>query len=639
MAIDRDALRDEITRLSALYYEGTPEISDEEFDALEAEYLAAGGEEEVGHGYVPDARKVTHAKRMESLKKIKGDPEALLAWFKSVKDYYDENGDKSTPLTFSVSPKFDGLALAVYVEGGQVVRALTRGDGTVGEDVTQTAIKVPSVKALNGKPDGIYSGEILLPEENLALANSRRDADDTPLRQLRNAASGIIRKLNDTKNMAEALFFADHNAGAYVKKYSYEEIQNEAQTILLGFEPLRLAYPVSDDEHVGIDGVVFKVENADIRDALGSSSGSPRWARAYKFADMVYQSKITGVTWRNPGKIGRITPVVTYEVIHINGGEYTQATAHNRTLFLEFDPRVGDTVHMKKSGDVIPYIVKIDPASNRGAQLAVPTHCPSCGTETVVEGKFLMCPAPREQCDPVLGITFMIGALGIKGFGEGIIQKIHAGVLSNETDLHAALNTLRTIPEGSIAGIEGLGAKTESTLKGALGNAWEAAPLWAWIYSLNVLRVGQSVSKALEATYGSLDGILKAIDEPEEHYKAVPLLTGVNWEYIKTNRDRFEFLKNWIAANGVKAVVQQVDVIEDEFWGGKKVALTGSLDVSRTEAEEWLKTRGALPQKSFSGSTDILIDAGDGTSTKSRKAKEKNIPVVTGVEFMEQFNG
>ena len=636
-----------IARLSRLYYEGTPEVEDSTFDALLNEYIEAGGTETVGHGYTPKDRKVTHATRMGSLKKINetsDDKDAsrglLLTWLEAMKEYYEENADTSTPLTISVSPKFDGLALSVIVKNGKIERAATRGDGITGENVTRTALNVADIQALTSQGDGEYRGEILLPQENLEAANERREPNSEPLTQVRNAASGIIRKFNDTFKASETLVFANHDAGEYVKTYTYSELIQALPAILAYYEPLRETFPVKEGKHVGIDGVVFKVENADVRDGVGESSGSPRWARAYKYADAVYESRVTGVIWGNPGKIGRITPVVTYESIPIAGGNYTQATAHNLTLFNAFDPRVGDAVEMRKAGDVIPYIVSITPAeTNRGPKFEKPSTCPLCGAPTAVDGEFLICTADRVECDPISGLTLIITGLGIKGIRENIVSKVYNAHLVGSPSLHHALNTMRTLPDGSIAELEGLGQKSEETVKQALNTAWSSTPLWAWIYGLNVSRVGESVSQALADTYGSLDGILNAIDDPDTHYRTARHLTGVNWDHIVQGRKRFADLRDWMTEAGVTLPAPEQDTVvqHDDRWTGKKVALTGSLQVSRSEAEAWLKSRGAIPQKSLSGSTDILIDAGDGTSTKSRKAQKQGTAVVTGDEFMAQY--
>lgn len=632
--------------LSDSYYRGEPQVSDAEFDALFDEYVNAGGEPIVGHGFtVEESRKVRHTAPMESLKKISDDKDALIAWFTQMHDFWQENCDTTKPLTFSVSPKFDGLAAAVTVENGRVTMVATRGDGTVGENVTETALSVLTITALTAQ-DGTYYGEVLLPQENLAEANRWRADGDTPLSQIRNAAAGLIRreakrKPRDTDaifaavkervtNAAKTLVFANHNSGEYVKTYTYDQIVEKAAAILADFEPLRTAYPVAPGKHVYIDGVVFKVENADVRAGLGSSSGAPRWARAYKYADLIHESVVTGVEWRAPGKIGRITPVIHYNEIQIQGGKYIRATAHNRTRFLEFAPRVGDKILMKKSGDVIPYVVSIEHTGD-GATLEVPTTCPTCGAATAVDGEFLVCTNDRISCDPVTALTLIITGLGIKGIQESIVRKVYDAHLTSYTDMHDALAAMKALPEGEISGVEGLGSKTEQTIKDALANAWENAPLANWLYGLNVDRVGSTVSETLESTYGSLDAIIEAIDD-ESKYREVQHLKGVNWAAIKDGRNRFVTLRDWIAANEVKAPVATVTVVHDDFWGGKKVNVTGSLPIPRADAQAWLKAHGATISSSF----DILIDAGDGTSSKSVKAREKGKQVMLGAEFMDE---
>lgn len=665
-----------LTELSTAYYNGTPKVQDAEFDQLLEEYYAAGGEEMVGHGYkVENSRKVTHVTQMGSLKKVKEDQSLLVAWMNSCHDFWKENCDTTVPLTFNVSPKFDGLAVVVTVENGKVVMAATRGDGFVGENVTDTALHVPEIDALS--KDGIYNGEILLPKENLDEANKWRDAKDEKLSQIRNAAAGIIRREAKSKagesaekfavrqervsKSAELLIFANHNAGGYVQLFTYEETLAKLDETLASFEPIRTNYPVAPGKHVFIDGVVFKVENADVREGMGWSSGCPRWARAFKFADLAYESRITGVDWGVPGKIGRITPVIEYETIHIDGGKYNRATAHNLTQFNAFAPHIGDKISVVKSGDVIPYVVSIE-HSGDGVALEIPSACPMCGADTAVVGEFLVCTNNRISCDPVKALTLIINGLGIKGVQEAIIKPIYDTHLSVYSDMHDALAAMKALPEGVIGETtytymgkvsvkdengkvkkdadgnaikeEGLVTRTigkpmEKKIKDALNDAWENAPLANWIYGLNVDRVGSTVSRTLEATYGSLEAVLGAIDDPAK-YREVEHLKGVNWNAIKEGRAKFETLKNWIENNGIKAPVATVTVVQDDFWGGKKVALTGTLPVTRPEAEAWLKEHGAT----ISGSFDILIDAGDGSSSKSQKARQKNKQVMLGDEFM-----
>lgn len=617
-----------LAEYSQAYYEGSPAISDDEFDRLLQEYVEAGGEDMVGHGFVPATRKVTHTSQMGSLEKERS-AENLIKWIEKCHKVYAENCDTTVPLQFNVSPKFDGLAIAVTVENGSVKLVATRGDGFIGEDVTMTAKNVPTIANLT--EDGIVTGEILLPKENLSKANNLRDPKDEPLTQIRNAASGIIRKLNDKNKVATQLFFANHNEGDWVDFYTYDALLEKLDDVLASFEPLRNNYPVAEDQHVGIDGVVFKVANQDVRDYMGSSSRCPRWAVAYKYADEVYESIVTGVDWGVPGKIGRITPVIEYSPIHIEGGVYTRATAHNITRYKNFAPAVGDKIYMKKSGDVIPFVVKIDNISD--TVFPYPNECPQCGSPTRIEGEFLMCTADRNTCNPVKGLTFIITALGIKGIQEKAVKRIYDAYLSNETDLYQMLVLMKNLPEGSIAVLEGMGSKSESFIKDSLKNAWENAPLANWIYGLNIDRVGSTVSSTLEATYGSLDKIISAISNPAE-YKEVTHLKGVNWDAISQAKDKFESLRAWMENHEVKAPVAQQTVVHDDFWSGKKVAITGSLDVPRADAEDWLKQHGATPQSSFSGSTDILIDAGDGSSKKSMKAREQNKTIVLGNDFM-----
>lgn len=652
MTLDLAATRTLLTEYANAYYEGAPMVPDETFDALLADYLAAGGEEIVGHGHVPAGRKVRHEVFMGSLKKVRADIDDLCAWMNSVAEFYRENADTSVPLRFDFSPKFDGLAVAVTVKDGKVTQVATRGDGTTGEDVTEIAKVIPGIASLT--KDGIYQGEVMLPAVNLAAANALRPDDDAPLTQLRNAAAGIIRRLVSRKpgetdaahaqrkeaalDSARLLRFFDHSgAESLIASSDYDDLTPEVIKVILDpIETSQAALPVTlDGETIEVvtDGVVIKVANEDVRAGLGYSSGSPRWARAYKFADVQHASTVTGVTWGAPGKIGRVTPVITYAPIEIDGGVYTRATAHNLTQYKALDPRLGDEITVIKAGQVIPYVVSI--THKDGPAFLIPTTCPTCSAALVEEGEYLICTNDRTSCDPVGALTLIITGLGIKGIAYKVVERLYGAVLGNFSDMHDALAYLRSCPQGTIADIDGMGEKSETFIKSALNTAWQEAPLAAWIYGLNIDRVGTTVSEALVSTYGSLDGIIAAIDDPTK-YREAQHLKGVNWQGVVGGRDRLVALRDFIAAQGIAAPASVVVAThDDEKWSGKKVALTGTLPISRDEATRWLKSRGALISSSF----DILIDAGDGTSTKSRKAASAGKTVVTGEEFMADYAG
>lgn len=660
----------QLRELSKAYYEGNPLASDDEFDSLLEEYKRLGGTEIVGHGFVPEAsRKVAHSVRMLSLDKERS-LNGLRKWMKRCQQVWETQCDSNVPLVFTVSPKFDGLAVAVTISNGRITRIATRGDGQVGEEVTKTALAARNLPdPSQGEANRIEFGEVLLPKEELAAVNALRDPKEAPLTQVRNAAAGLVRRLDDTSKSAKHLLFANHNSGAYITSLSFQQLDESLEKLLEGFEPQRTHYEVAPQQHIFIDGVVFKVENPDVREAMGESQKAPRWAIAFKYADDTHFSTITGVDWGSPGKTGRITPVIEYDAIDIDGGRYIRATAHNLTKFLEFSPAVGDGIEVSKAGDIIPFVVEV--ANAGGEPIPFPRECPKCGAATVVDGEFLVCSAPREDCDPVRSLTLVISSLGVKGVQEKVLRKIHEVFLKDCVNAYDSLTKLRKLPDGAIAGVPGLGETMENKIRGLLDEGVRNARLAFWLRGLNVPRVGSTVSRELEKTYGNIDDILNAIDDPSAYVEAQQL-KGVNWESICAHRDRFVLLRDWLQSEDIHPVVEGFgnaktagsvesagsvsevsnsaenydnslvaagddEGASDNRWRGKKVVLTGALPISRAEASEWLERQGATVASSFSNTIDILIDAGSGNSSKSKKARAAGKVVVSGEEFMEDF--
>jgi DNA ligase (NAD+) len=562
--------------------------------------------------------------------------------------------------------KVDGLAVNLLYEDGRLVRAATRGDGRTGEDVT------PNVRTVGNVPDRLSGtdhypvpkrvevrGEVFLPVEAFERLNeSMKDAGKPMFANPRNAAAGSLRQKDPRVTATRALAMVCHGLGA--REGFTPVAQSESYAALAAW-----GLPVSDRakvlpdleavmefiEHYGehrhdveheIDGVVIKVDDVSLQRRLGSTSRAPRWAIAYKYPPEEVNAKLLSIEV-NTGRTGRVTPFGVMEPTRVAGSTVERATLHNAHEVRRKDVRPGDTVILRKAGDVIPEIVGpvLGLRPEGLVEWVMPTECPSCGTALVQEkegDKDLRCPNHRTCPSQLLDRVFHVagrGAFDIEGLGsEAAYALLQAGVIVDEGDvfdldepklLRAPLFTRAPKKgEGDAPVLSANGQRLLDNLATA-----KDRPLWRVVVGLSIRHVGPTAARALATQFGSLQAVRDADEE------ALAAAEGVGPTIAASVRQWFDgpdsewhnaIVDKWAAAGVTMA--DERDESTPRTLEGLSIVVTGSLDAfSRDQAKEAIISRGGKAVSSVSKKTDFVV-VGDAPGSKHDKAVQLKVPVL-----------
>ncbi len=562
--------------------------------------------------------------------------------------------------------KVDGLAVNLLYEDGRLVRAATRGDGRTGEDVT------PNVRTIDNVPDRLTGtddypvptrvevrGEVFLPVEAFERLNeTMKDAGKPPFANPRNAAAGSLRQKDPRVTATRALAMVCHGLGA--REGFTPSAQSESYAALAAWGlPVSERAKVLPDleavmgfiEHYGehrhdveheIDGVVIKVDDVSLQRRLGSTSRAPRWAIAYKYPPEEVNAKLLSIEV-NTGRTGRVTPFALMEPTRVAGSTVERATLHNAHEVKRKDVRPGDTVILRKAGDVIPEIVGpvLGLRPEGLAEWVMPTECPSCGTTLVQEkegDKDLRCPNHRTCPSQLLDRVFHVagrGAFDIEGLGsEAAYALLQAGVIVDEGDifdldeaklLRAPLFT--RAPKKDEGDQPVLSANGRRLLDN-LANAKDR-PLWRAIVGLSIRHVGPTAARALATEFGSLQQIRDAEEERLAHTEGVgpTIAASVRQWFDGPDREWHNAIVDKWAAAGV-TMADERDESKPRTLEGMSIVVTGSLEeFSRDQAKEAIISRGGKAASSVSKKTDFVV-VGDAPGTKHDKAVQLKVPVL-----------
>jgi DNA ligase (NAD+) len=559
--------------------------------------------------------------------------------------------------------KVDGLAINLLYEQGRLVRAATRGDGRTGEDVT------PNVRTIDNVPDRLTGtddypvpalvevrGEVFLPVEAFERLNeSMKDAGKPMFANPRNAAAGSLRQKDPRVTATRALAMVCHGLGARqgftptAQSESYAALKawglptsDRAKVLpdLAAVEDFIAYYGDHrhDVEHE-IDGVVIKVDDVNLQRRLGSTSRAPRWAIAYKYPPEEVNAKLLAIEV-NTGRTGRVTPFGVMEPTRVAGSTVERATLHNAHEVKRKDVRPGDTVILRKAGDVIPEILgPVLPLRPEGTPAWVmPTACPSCGTELVQQkegDKDLRCPNHRKCPAQLLDRVFHVagrGAFDIEGLGsEAAWALLNAGVIEDEGDVFDLdADKLRRAPLFTRAPKKGEGDEPVLSANGQrlLDNlaAAKDRPLWRVIVGLSIRHVGPTAARALATEFGSLAEIESADLERLSAAEGVgPTIAEAVVEWFAVDWHRV-ILDKWRRA-GV-TMEDERDESTPRTLEGMSIVVTGSLDAfSRDQAKEAILVRGGKAASSVSKKTDFVV-VGDAPGSKYDKAVQLKVPVL-----------
>lgn len=644
-----------------------PEVPDAEYDrlmqrlkALEAEHpeliTPDSPTQRVGASPLSAFEQVRHEIPMLSLDNV-FDEESYLAFDKRVRDRLKDTQD----LTFCCELKLDGLAVSLLYENGSLVQAATRGDGTTGENITANVRTIRAIPLkLRGEniPQRIeIRGEVFMPQKGFEAMNEEaRRTGGKVFANPRNAAAGSLRQLDPAVTAKRPLTFFCYGVGVLeggtLPGSHYDRLQQfkawglpvsdrvmlctGSQAVLDFYHKVEESRPVLGFD---IDGVVIKVDSIALQEALGFVSRAPRWATAFKFPAQEQMTVVRDVEFQ-VGRTGAITPVARLEPVLVAGVTVSNATLHNADEISRLGLKIGDTVVIRRAGDVIPQVVGVveseRPADARDIEF--PISCPVCGSDIErVEGEAvarctggLICGAQRKEA---LKHFVSRRAMDVDGLGDKIIdQLVDAEYVKTPADLW------RLTP-GKLTGLDRMGPKSAQKLTDALA-ASKQTTFARFLYALGIREVGEATAANLAEHFGTLDALQQA---DTEALKAVPDVGEVVAKHVvnffreQHNREVITDLTVDVGISWPDVVAVDASALDNPF-AGKVVVLTGSLQIlTRDEAKDRLTALGAKVTGSVSKKTDLVV-AGEAAGSKLAKAEELGIKVINEDEFIALLN-
>ena len=640
------------------YVEDNPEISDMEYDKLlrELEILEEENPEyvsslsptkRVGGAVLSEFESVVHEVPMESLQDAFNETE-IYDFDKRVKNVLSPNG-------YVVEHKIDGLSVSLEYRNGEFSRGSTRGNGLVGEDVTENLKTVKSIpmKLKDNIPFLEVRGEIFISKDNFNKINLMREAKEEPLfANPRNAAAGSLRQL-DSKIAAERRLdifvfniqqlegteITNHLDGLrFLREQGFKVIPdfNLYETIEAAYKRVLEIGEERGSLYYDIDGAVIKVNDFGQRSLLGSTSKFPKWAIAYKFPAEQKETKIEDIVVQ-VGRTGAVTPLAILTPVHVAGTTVSRATLHNYDYIVEKDIKIGDTAVVQKAGDIIPEIVKVckDKRTGNEIDFKMPEYCAECGARIVREDgeaayrcTGMNCPAQRLR-----HIIHFVSrpAMDIDGIGPSIIeQMLEKNLIETAADLYF-------ISAEDIAGMDKMGEKSAQNLLASLEKS-KSNPLYRLINALGIRHIGEKGAKILARKYKSLENLMKASCE---ELTEIPEIGGIIAKSITdffAQKQNAEFIEKLKSA-GISLEDEESDDVLPKIFEGKTFVLTGTLPTyTRSEASEIIEKYGGKTSSSVSKKTSYVL-AGEEAGSKLEKAQNLGVKIITEEEFKKMVSG
>jgi len=551
---------------------------------------------------------------------------------------------------FTVEPKIDGLSVSLEYENGIFIRGATRGDGAVGEDVTENLKTVRSIPMVipDAPPRIIVRGEVFMPKASFERLNAQQEAEGKPLfANPRNAAAGSLRQL-DPKitakrgldiyvfniQLIEGQTFSTHaETLEYLKQKHFKTIPHFTYTASDDIK--KRVMDINEERELlscDIDGAVIKVNDLLLRDQLGSTAKFPRWAAAYKYPPEIKDTVIEDIVVQ-VGRTGVLTPKAVVRPVRLAGTTVTNATLHNQDFITERDIRIGDTVRIRKAGEIIPEILDVDFSKRPEGTHAysLPRLCPVCGaaTERDREGAFLRCTGAECSAQLSRNIAHFVSrdAMDIDGLGSAIIDSlIQRGYISSPADIYyLTLEQLKTLWQKGDLAAKKLLAAIESSKQRDLSQL---------IYALGIPQVGSKTGKILAAAYGSMDRLASASVESLLQLEDIGEITAqsiVKWFEQPQSRNLIQKLRN------ASVNFESTRIISDARFSGKTFVLTGALSkFTREEATEKIELLGGKVSGSVSKKTTYVV-VGENAGSKEKKARDLNIPILSEDDFLQML--
>lgn len=662
---EADKLRQEIRHNEYLYYVlDAPELTDAEYDSLmarlrelEARYPdsipADSPTQRVGGRASSQFTEVRHLEPLLSLGNVFS-AEELRAFDERVRSGLPA-GSK---VEYVMEPKIDGLACSLIYENGKLVRAATRGDGVVGENVTANVRTIRSIPLTLKVPEGEavpelldVRGEVYMPRQAFMRLNEQRaERGESEFANPRNAAAGSLRQLDPQVTASRSLsFFAYYLVGdgaqpkhseslALLARYGFKVSENykvvenidEAIKYIGDFNELRqgLAYDT--------DGAVIKVNDVYQQRILGATGKDPRWATAYKYPPEQAETTLEDIDWR-VGRTGVLTPTAVLTPVKLSGSVISRATLHNEDFIRAKDIRIGDRVVINKAGEIIPEVLRVVVEKRTGdeKEVEIPSLCPECGWRVERQGEEAAIRCTNPHC-PALGREGLIhfvsrDAMNIDGCGPSVINALlDAGLVRDAADLYS-------LRKEDLLKLERMGEKSADNLLAALAES-KKNELDKLLFALGIRHVGAKVARILATEFGSMEKLQQA--QPEELAQIRDIgdkiaESAVTWLNVPANIDLVERL----AAAGLTMTFTPPASQEDNPFFGKTLVFTGTMPtLGRAEAKTMAQDVGAKVSGSVSKKTDYVI-AGAEAGSKLEKAQQLGVTVIDEAEFLRLLKG
>lgn len=662
---EAEKLRHEIRHNEYLYYVlDAPEITDAEYDRmmvrlreLEARYPdsipADSPTQRVGGRASSQFTEVRHLEPLLSLGNVFS-AEELRAFDERVRSGLPA-GSK---VEYVMEPKIDGLACSLIYENGKLVRAATRGDGVVGENVTANVRTIRSIPLTLKVPEGEavpelldVRGEVYMPRQAFMRLNEQRaERGESEFANPRNAAAGSLRQLDPQVTASRSLsFFAYYLVGegaqpkhseslALLARYGFKVSENykvvenidEAIKYIGDFNELRqgLAYDT--------DGAVIKVNDVYQQRILGATGKDPRWATAYKYPPEQAETTLEDIDWR-VGRTGVLTPTAVLTPVKLSGSVISRATLHNEDFIRAKDIRIGDRVIINKAGEIIPEVLRVVVEKRTGGEkeVEIPNVCPECGWRVERQGEEAAIRCTNPHC-PALGREGLIhfvsrDAMNIDGCGPSVINALlDAGLVRDAADLYS-------LRKEDLLKLERMGEKSADNLLAALSES-KKNELDKLLFALGIRHVGAKVARILATEFGSMEKLQQA--QPEELAQIRDIgdkiaESAVTWLNVPANIDLVERL----AAAGLTMTFTPPASQEDNPFFGKTLVFTGTMPtLGRAEAKTMAQDVGAKVSGSVSKKTDYVI-AGAEAGSKLEKAQQLGVTVIDEAEFLRLLKG
>ena len=634
-----------------------PTITDQEYDKYLRELIEIeesrpewiredSPTQHAGGKIIEGFEKVTHKIPMMSLSDVFSESEVIA---------FDERIQKEGfHPEYVCELKIDGLSVSLLYEKGKLVRAATRGDGTIGEDITHNAktIKVIPLK-LKEEVDIEVRGEIFMNKKTLEALNEERKKNGQPLLQnCRNAAAGSIRQLdskiaaqrkldNFIYHLPNPLDYGIHThseALEYMRKLGFKINPNNrvVKNINEVLEFIEEKGKQRDSLPYDIDGIVIKVNNIDDQRKLGSTAKYPKWATAYKFPAKEVLTKLTDIIF-TVGRTGQITPNAVLEPVIVAGSTISRATLHNEDYVKEKDLKIGDIVSIRKAGDVIPEVVEVKKERRTGKEkdFMMIANCPMCNTPLIKKEGQVDYYCPNNKC-PARNIESLIhfvssDAMNIDGLGDRIMEDFYNfHFIATIPDIYSLKDH-----EKYLTRLEGYGEKSVTNLLNAI-EASKNNSLEKLIFGLGIPHVGAKTAKLLAQKYKTLQTLM---EQTEEDLTQVPDIGEIIAKSVVTyfNDSHHKAIVEELIDLGINTTYLGQEIIENEEFNGKSFVLTGSLTIfTREEAKEKIESLGGKTVDSVSKKTSVVI-VGEKPGSKYEKALKLGIPIWTEEEFKEKL--